>query len=273
MTMEDRQQLLTAVATIAENAGQRIMEIYEDGFEVWHKVDDSPLTAADQASHQVIAQALSQITPNIPLLSEEGRIPDFSERRQWQRYWLIDPLDGTKEFINRNGEFTVNIALIEAGAPVLGVVYAPARSTNWYAAAGVGAFRRVVGQAEQPIATRAAAQPMVVLASRSHRNDAVNALLDRLETPEVLGIGSSLKFCLVADGSADFYPRFGPTSEWDTAAAHCVVEQAGGAVVNLDFEPLRYNSKESLLNPDFLVFGDPHHDWSTLLEGLHGESR
>ncbi|NLO78743.1 MAG: 3'(2'),5'-bisphosphate nucleotidase CysQ [Xanthomonadaceae bacterium] len=272
MSARQLQRLLPAVAALAEEAGRRIMEIYQAGFEVWHKNDDSPLTAADQAAHRTIVQGLAQLAPRVPVLSEEGRIPDFTERRQWQRYWLIDPLDGTKEFIKRNGEFTVNIALIEDGAPVLGVVHAPARDASWYAAAGIGAFRRSEGRT-QAIRTRPARPPLIAMASRSHRSPAVDVLLARLAQAQTLSIGSSLKFCLIADGSADFYPRFGPTSEWDTAAAQCVVEQAGGRVVDLALAPLRYNTKPSLLNPDFVVFGDPHYDWSSLLEGIHGETR
>lgn len=272
MNQAELQRLLPAVADIAEDAGRRIMTIYEAGFEVWRKDDDSPLTAADQAAHHVISQALQQLTPALPILSEEGRIPDFDQRRLWDCYWLLDPLDGTKEFIKRNGEFTVNIALIVNGAPLLGVVYAPVKQTNWYAAAGLGAFRRQHGQ-DSAIHVRPLAQPPVAMVSRSHRDSAVDTLLARLPDAETLPVGSSLKFCLVAEGSADLYPRFGPTSEWDTAAAQCVVEQAGGVVVTLAFQPLRYNSKPSLLNPDFMVFGDPHHDWASLLEGLHGETR
>ena len=155
---------------------------------------------------------------------------------------------------------------------MLGVVHAPARDASWYAAAGIGAFRRSEGRT-QAIRTRPARPPLIAMASRSHRSPAVDVLLARLAQAQTLSIGSSLKFCLIADGSADFYPRFGPTSEWDTAAAQCVVEQAGGRVVDLALAPLRYNTKPSLLNPDFVVFGDPHYDWSSLLEGIHGETR
>lgn len=272
MSELDLQGLLPSVVAIAEEAGRQIMAIYGDGFEVWHKDDDSPLTAADQASHKTIMDSLRQLTPDIPILSEEGSIASYAERRAWRRYWLIDPLDGTKEFIKRNGEFTVNIALIADHAPVLGVVHAPVQATSWYGAHGAGALRTRAGQTA-PIHTRPAGESLVAMVSRSHRGDRVDALLARLTAPETLSVGSSLKFCLVAEGSADIYPRFGPTSEWDTAAAQCVVEQAGGCVVKLDLQPLRYNTKESLLNPDFMVFGDCRHDWAALLEGLHGEDR
>jgi 3'(2'), 5'-bisphosphate nucleotidase len=272
MTETDLQALLAPVRTLAEDAGRRILDVYEGAFEVRHKQDDSPLTAADDVSHRTISEGLQRLTPDIPILSEEGRLVPFSERRHWQRYWLIDPLDGTKEFIKRNGEFTVNIALIERHAPVLGVVHAPVQATTWHAARGVGAFRDRRGESVR-LRTRPVAEPLVAVVSRSHGDDRTKTLLARLSPLETLSVGSSLKFCLVAEGRADLYPRFGPTSEWDTAAAQCVVEQAGGRVVKVDLEALRYNTKESLLNPDFVVFGDGGRDWRSPLEGLHGEDR
>ena len=272
MSAPDLAGLLEPVRALAEEAGRRILAVYEKEFEVWHKADDSPLTAADQASHRVIVETLQRLTPAIPILSEEGLLADYAERRQWQRYWLIDPLDGTKEFVKRNGEFTVHIALIEDHQPVLGVVHAPVWATTWFAARGIGAFRSRAGDTVR-LTAGPAEEPLVAVVSRSHRDERTNALLERLPSLETVSVGSSLKFCLVADGDADLYPRFGPTSEWDTAAAQCVVEQAGGCVVTLDFQPLRYNTKSSLLNPDFLVLGDPSHDWRPLLEGLHGETR
>jgi 3'(2'), 5'-bisphosphate nucleotidase len=272
MSVLKLQELLSPVVAIAEEAGRRIMDVYEGGFDVWHKDDDSPLTAADQAAHTLIKERLQQLTPDIPILSEEGRIADYAERGGWQRYWLVDPLDGTKEFVKRNDEFTVNIALIVDHEPVLGVVHAPAQGVSWYAAREAGSFKAANGEITL-LKTRAVADPMVVMVSRSHRGERVDALLQRLESVETQSVGSSIKFCLVAEGSADLYPRFGPTSEWDSAAAQCVVEQAGGRVTTLDLQPLRYNTKESLLNPDFMVFGDDGYDWAKLLEGLHGETR
>ena len=187
----------------------------------------------------------------------------------------MDPLDGTREFIKRNGEFTVNIALVEAHRPVLGVVYAPDLDRIWFAARGHGAWRRREGEAEaSPIATRTLDQgPLTLVVSRSHRGEAVDALLSRLPEHETRSVGSSLKFCLVAEGEADLYPRFGPTSEWDTGAAQCVVECAGGAVTRLDLTPMEYNTKESVLNPDFLVMGDTSHPWAQYLEGFSVELR
>jgi 3'(2'), 5'-bisphosphate nucleotidase len=268
----DSQALLSALCALAAEAGQRILEVYEKDFQVDTKADDSPLTAADRASHHAIVAGLQRLTPEIPVLSEEGALPAFETRRSWPRYWLIDPLDGTREFIKRNGEFTVNIALIEGHKAVIGVVHAPVTGVTWYGAEGRGAFRcSSVG--ERALHTRRLGEPLVAVVSRSHRGERVDTLLGRLPRHETVSVGSSLKFCLLAEGKADLYPRIGPTSEWDTAAAQCVVEAAGGCVTKVDLSPLRYNTKESLLNPDFLVFGDPSHDWRQHLEGLHGEDR
>jgi 3'(2'), 5'-bisphosphate nucleotidase len=214
---------------------------------------------------------LRALAPEVPLLSEEGAAAPWSERRNWGRYWLVDPLDGTREFVKKNGEFTVNIALVERGKPVLGVVYAPASDYLLHAVAGTGAFLRQAGadiavQVRQP-----ATRPLRVAASRSHLDPRTAAFLDRLGEAERHGLGSSLKFCRIAEGRIDLYPRFGPTSEWDTAAAQCVLEAAGGAVLRLDGTALEYNSKESLLNPDFIALGDaalPWRDW--LAEATHG---
>lgn len=266
MSTEYRNWLPT-LCTLADTAGARIMDVYRSDFDVEQKDDDSPVTAADQAAHRVLVEGLRALTPDIPILSEEGDQPTFAVRQAWQRYWLIDPLDGTREFIKRNDEFTVNIALIENHRPVIGVVFAPALGTLYYGATGEGAFRQRDGQTE-PIATRRASEAITVAVSRSHRGDRIEALLERLPDPTTLGIGSSLKFCLVAEGQADLYPRLGPTSEWDTAAAQCVVEAAGGRVVKLDGNALEYNTKDSLLNPDFVVVGDLDRDWLSLFAGL-----
>lgn len=261
------QDWLPTLCALAETAGERIMDIYRSDFDVEHKADDSPLTAADQASHQALVEGLKALTPDVPILSEEGEQPDFAVRREWQRYWLIDPLDGTREFIKRNDEFTVNIALIENRRAVVGVVYAPALDALYYGAAGIGAYQRTDGK-QEAITTRAVPAAVTAVVSRSHRGERVEGLLERLPGHTTRSVGSSLKFCLVAAGEADLYPRLGPTSEWDTAAAQCVVEAAGGRVVKLDGSPLEYNSKESLLNPDFLVVGDAQHDWVGLVAGL-----
>lgn len=260
--------LLDSVVAIARKAGEAIVEIYRTGSEVSYKNDRSPLTAADLAAHRHIHDALVRLTPELPQLSEEAANPPYSARAAWNRYWLIDPLDGTKEFIRRNGEFTVNIALIREHRPVLGVVYAPVPDLCYFAAEDAGAFRRRGDSAPEPIRVRerSAAVPAVV-ASRSHGTDDMAAYLQRLGSHELRSVGSSLKFCLVAEGSADLYPRLGPTREWDTAAAQCVVEQAGGLVTDWQGAPLRYNRGESLLNPHFLVFGDRERNWRAPCSG------
>ncbi|MGH8452992.1 MAG: 3'(2'),5'-bisphosphate nucleotidase CysQ [Nevskiales bacterium] len=253
--------LLAPVVALARQAGDAILRIYQQDFSVEHKGDDSPLTAADLAAHCCIMEGLLRLTPDIPRLSEEGANIPFAERRQWSRYWLIDPLDGTREFVKRNGEFTVNIALIEQGRPVLGVVHAPVPATTYSAAVGAGAWKQDGDTPATAIRCSATAQPARIVASRSHVTPELEALLTRLPPHEALNIGSSLKLCLVAEGKADFYPRLGLTSEWDTAAGHCVVEQAGGCVSTTDGQSLLYNSKESLLNPNFLVRGEPGYPW------------
>jgi 3'(2'), 5'-bisphosphate nucleotidase len=255
-------ELLKDIEQLSVAAGQAIMEVYESGdFGVDHKADDSPLTKADLASHQVIAEGLKSLTEDIPVLSEESADIPFEERQSWQKYWLVDPLDGTKEFIKRNGEFTVNIALIESGKPILSVVYVPVSQVIYAAAKGVGVFKVEGGKRSSIGVMKNSRFKPTVVGSRSHMSDDVKAYLERLGQHELVSMGSSLKFCLVAEGKADLYPRLGLTSEWDTAAAQCIVEQAGGQVVTLDGEPLLYNTKDSLLNPHFMVFGDKSRDW------------
>ncbi len=208
----------------------------------------------------------AQLTPEIPVLSEESSDEHAPEvRHPWSDFWLIDPLDGTKEFISRNGEFTVNVALIRDHRPVLGVVAAPVLNLSYYGFDGGGAFVAEAGGATRGIEVRRpAADPLVIVGSRSHRGDSLESVLARIGPHEMRPMGSSLKFCLVAEGTADFYPRLGPTSEWDTAAAQAVVEAAGGAVTTLDGKPLRYNERDTLLNPHFLVFGDAARHWHKL---------
>ena len=252
---------------LARRAGAAILEVYASSFAVETKSDNSPLTAADMASHRVIVDGLRELTPDIPVLSEESRGIDWDERRKWERYWLVDPLDGTREFVKRNGEFTVNIALIENHVPVLGVVLLPVTGESYYGVAGEGAFLESgPGALPRPITTRPAATIPVVAGSRSHSNERQVAILGNLGDHRLVSVGSSIKFCMVARGDADLYLRLGPTSEWDTAAAQCVVEQAGGAVVDLQGAPLRYNTKDSLLNPEFLTIGDASVDWLSKLQ-------
>lgn len=254
-------QLLEQSLKIAEAAGRAILDIYHTDFSVTEKADHSPLTQADLAAHHLIVDALLQLDPALPCLSEEAVDSDYATRRHWSRYWLIDPLDGTKEFVRRNDEFTVNIALIREGVPILGIVHAPALRLSYAAALGEGATRIVDGKRALIHVRRSPPTPQLVV-SKAHRDAELDALLATLPRHDAVSRGSSLKFCLVAEGAADCYPRTGPTSEWDTAAGQCVVEQAGGQVRTLpDWSPLRYNSKPSLLNPGFVVIGDPVYGW------------
>lgn len=257
---------LNDLLQLAREAGAAILQIYDTDFDVEHKQDNSPLTEADLASHRTIVSSLERLTPDIPVLSEESANIPFDIRHTWSRYWLIDPLDGTREFVKRNGEFTVNIALIEGDRPTFGVVYAPVLDRLYYGSTDDGAWRRDGDQTARPIQViPRRRQPIRVAGSRSHAGDSLQRFLDNLGEHELLSMGSSLKLCLVAEGEADIYPRLGPTSEWDTAAAQAVVEAAGGRVTTLDLEPMRYNTKESLLNPHFLVFGDLSESWSDYL--------
>ncbi len=259
---------LDSVADIARRAGEEIMKVYQQDFDVDHKDDGSPLTRADLAAHMLISDALQQLTPELPILSEESREIPWLERRNWQTYWLVDPLDGTKEFVNRNGEFTVNIALISENRPVLGVVYAPVHEILYTGCEGVGASRTGKDGEKKSVSVRhfSGKRPTVV-ASRSHRGEALEQVLARINTKhgeaEILSMGSSFKLCLVAEGKADLYPRLGLTSEWDTAAAHAVVNAAGGQVIKLTGEDLQYN-KEDLLNPWFIVC-NAEYDWLPLI--------
>lgn len=259
------QELLNQVDALARKAGAAIMEIYGREFSVEQKEDKSPLTEADAAAHRIIVDGLSALDVQVPILSEEDTA-NFADADAEGRYWLVDPLDGTKEFIKRNGEFTVNIALIEHGKAILGVVYAPALDVGYTAAAGLGAFK--VEQGAAPVAISVAqyreGTSWRVVGSRSHAGDSLLQLLEKLGRHELVAMGSSLKLCLVAEGAADAYPRLGPTSLWDTAAAQCVVEQAGGSVVRLNGEPLSYANTREVLNPYFLVLGKNNLDWPAL---------
>ena len=262
MTAQELQALLPELLSIARRAGKAILEVYGREFSVTKKEDNSPLTQADLASHVIIRDALAALTPDIPLLSEESASIDFETRSGWQRYWLIDPLDGTREFVNRNGEFTVNIALIDNHVPVCGVVHVPVSGVSYTGIDGLGAQCHPPDGPPRAIAVRRpSADPLIVVGSRSHANPKLEQFLAALGDYRLVSMGSSLKFCLLAEGKADFYPRLGPTSEWDTAAAHAVVVAAGGRIVKLDGQPLEYNRKESLLNPEFLVIADPDRDW------------
>lgn len=266
MTSSQLKELLEPAIDLARMAGERILAVYETAFEVTRKEDKSPLTEADMAAHKVITTGLAHLTPSLPMLSEEGPGIDFETRRRWQTYWLIDPLDGTREFVKRNGEFSVNIALVEDHQPILGIVYAPVLDHLYFASRGNGAYKQHGDDVPESIhVNETANEPLRVTGSRSHSSSRLGMYLDRLGEHELISMGSSLKACLVAEGKADLYPRLGPTSEWDTAAAQCIVEEAGGAITSTDMQPLRYNTKESLLNPHFFVFGDRSKNWAEYL--------
>ena len=248
--------LLPRVIDLAREAGRAILDVYaEPATEVELKQDGSPLTRADLASHHVIVDGLAHLTPQLPVLSEESAEISYEERKAWRHFWLVDPLDGTKEFIKRTGEFTVNIALMEANAPILGVVYAPVIGKMYSAARGLGAFRNEDAGAIRIYATPASDTVRMVI-SRSHRSkqDSLAHFAPTAANCEFVTMGSSLKFCLIAEGAADLYPRTGPTMEWDTAAAQCILEHAGGSVTNLDGDVMVYN-KPDLHNSGFVARG------------------
>jgi 3'(2'), 5'-bisphosphate nucleotidase len=246
------------IISVAQKAGKAILEIYHSAdFGIEAKADNSPLTLADQAAHQVIVESLKD-TP-FPMLSEEGKSIEYSERKDWEYFWMVDPLDGTKEFIKKNGEFTVNIALIHQNRPVLGVVHAPVLGTTFYALKGQGCYKQVGDERQKLLADDTDTLPEVfkIIASRSHMNEETTQFINQYPTHELLSMGSSLKFTLIAEGKAHVYPRAAPTMEWDTAAAQIVVEEAGGQVFQFGTEnPVLYN-KENLLNPYFVVYGKP----------------
>ena len=246
-----------AVIAVARHAGDAILTIYNGPeFAVEAKADDSPLTEADRAAHALIDRELRALDPDIPVLSEEGAELAPTERQQWDRFWLVDPLDGTKEFIKRTGEFTVNIALVRGGRPVWGVIHAPALGVTYAGAVGEGAWREAVGGVREPLTVRRVApgDGHAVVKSRSHPSGELAAYLEGVTVADAVPVGSSLKFCAVAEGRATLYPRFGPTMEWDTGVGQAIVEAAGGRVVLAEDEttPLRYN-KDDLRNPAFIV--------------------
>jgi 3'(2'), 5'-bisphosphate nucleotidase len=256
--MRNLRALAEQLLPIVDLAGTAIMKIYDGGFTVQHKEDDSPLTLADLESQRVILDGLKRITPAIPILSEESAAAPWAERQHWRELWVVDPLDGTREFVKRNGEFTVNIALVVDHEPVLGVVSAPAQGLVFWGARGLGAFTEHRGAPRTPIRTAVPPQrPLRVVGSRSHASAETAAYLEKVAEHVMTGVGSSLKFCLLAEGRAELYPRFGPTSEWDTAAGQAVLEAAGGHVTRSDGKPMRYNCGESVLNGDFIAFSHP----------------
>jgi 3'(2'), 5'-bisphosphate nucleotidase len=265
--------VIEEAVAIAVEAGKAIMEVYgRADFGTTVKDDRSPLTLADRAAHDRIVAALRDVATGLPILSEESESVPYETRARWGRFWLVDPLDGTKEFIKRNGEFTVNIALIEDGRPTLGVVHAPVLGRTYWGAAGQGAYRRDGDAAPVRIAAGDYRKTLRVVASRSHAGELMPRFLEELGSPECVSIGSSLKLCLVADGTANLYPRFGPTMEWDIAAAHAVVDGAGGSMTDIDGHPMRYD-KPDLHNPWFVVCGNPPFPWSAAYATVAAEAK
>jgi 3'(2'), 5'-bisphosphate nucleotidase len=253
--------VLDKIGLLAEKAGARAMHFYNVGTAVTLKSDSSPLTDADRASHDFLLEFLPGVIPGIPVISEESPDAALGVPGADGRFWLVDPLDGTKEFLKGTGEFTVNIALVERGRPVLGVVHAPALGLSYFADLAAGAFRRSHHEAPTPIhAQRSDLAHLRVVASKDHAGPLVQAMLAHIPNAELKSMGSSLKFCLVAEGQADIYLRDVPTMEWDTAAAQCIVEAAGGQVCTLDGHPLRYG-KPGLKNPSLITVGDPDLPW------------
>lgn len=247
-------KLIDDLIILSIDAGKAILNIYESDFDYQIKEDASPLTEADKISHQIIYKKLTELTPDIPIISEEDSSIPFHIRSLWKKYWLIDPLDGTKEFINKNGEFTVNIALIEDNRPILGIIYIPITKETYWGSNQIGSF--YTKENEEPIKmsiSKGTQNYIRIMASRSHPSDALESLLEQIGRYKIINRGSSLKFCLIASGYADVYPRFGPTSEWDTAAGDAIVRFSGGHICDLENNPLLYNTKESFINPYFIV--------------------
>jgi len=251
------EQLIISTIEIAKEAGEAISQIYNSDFDYQIKKDLSPITAADRLSHKIITERLKILTPEIPILSEENCDIPFEVRTQWKDYWLVDPLDGTKEFINNNGEFTVNIALIKNNTPILGVIHIPISHETYWGSKNKGSFYLNANDDAVNISVSNNHQnPIRIVASRSHPSEVLNDVLEKIINYEIIKIGSSIKFCHIASGQADCYPRFGPTSEWDTAAGEAIVRYAGGHMVTLNGNLMHYNAKEDYLNPNFIVSSD-----------------
>jgi len=261
----DLENLCLQACNIARQAGIKILEVYDEKYEIQKKSDQTPVTTADIIAHELICEQLKNLTPDIPVLSEESTKIPYATRKTWQRYWLVDPLDGTREFIKHNDEFTVNIALIENTKSIMGIIYVPVTAQTYYAWKNSKAYKINKNEQQKIIQTRALPKCPVIAGSRSHGTEKLKDYLTKLGDIELISVGSSLKSCLVAEGKVDLYPRLGLTSEWDTAAAQCIVEQAGGKILKTNMQPMSYNTKDSLLNPEFFVFGDPSHDWSQYL--------
>lgn len=270
-TQRDLSHLIPQVISIAREAGQRILEIYQNkDYQAFTKADDTPVTTADLAAHKIIMQQLSELTPNIPILSEEDADISLKKRSQWDRYWLVDPLDGTQEFIARSGDFATVIALIENNQPVMGVVYAPVSGVTYFAYQGKGAWKIPEMDDSLRIHTLKHEQPDQPIAIAISRRQNINRITEKLSPArnyELIPLGSAaLKACLVAEGAVDCYIRLGPTGEWDTAATQCIVEEAGGRILSTRLEPLSYNERDTLENPNFIVLGDESIGWDEILK-------
>lgn len=251
---------------IAREAGEIIRQYFHSDYDIDIKADQSPVTTADLAANKYIEQHLKNITPDIPRISEESADISYTERKHWDTFWLIDPLDGTREFIKNRPDFTVNIALVHLNRPILGTIYLPIDNHLYYATNGNNAYRCDEAGHLTTINTTITPRAIPrVCGSCAHPSKSMQKFLKNIGEHSLITRGSSIKSCLVADGSADIYPRFGPTWEWDTAAAQCIVEQAGGYITTLELQSLRYN-KESLLNPSFLAFGDKKINWKSYIE-------
>jgi len=261
----DLQTLLPAIIEISEQASEEILKFYKTDLNIEEKQDHTPLTAADLAAHQTIVNALTKLTPDIPVLSEESAEISFEERQTWDTYWLVDPLDGTREFIKKNDEFSVNIALISDHCAILGVIFVPVSRDCYYATKNNGAFKKTADGSSKISVKRSNVGSLIIAGSRSYRDNTLDDFFKNIGNHELICMGSSIKSCLVAEGRVDIYPRLGPTSEWDTAAAQCIVEEAGGHITDTSLKPLRYNTKEELLNPHFLVFADDQINWASYL--------
>ncbi|MEZ8285570.1 3'(2'),5'-bisphosphate nucleotidase CysQ [Vibrio splendidus] len=269
---KDLSHLLPSIIEIARSAGQLILEIYEKkDYEEFIKSDDTPVTSADLAAHKLILKKLSELTPDIPVLSEEDADISLEQRSQWDRYWLVDPLDGTQEFIARSGDFATIIALIEHNKPVMGVVYAPVSGVSYYAYSGKGAWKIPDLNDSVKIKTHRHELPNQSIAMAISRRQDINRITSRMSSAwnyDLVPLGSAaLKACLVAEGAVDCYLRLGPTGEWDTAATQCIVEEAGGRILSTQLEPLSYNERETLENPNFIVLGDADLPWAEILQG------
>jgi 3'(2'), 5'-bisphosphate nucleotidase len=264
--MKPLTELVFSVCDLATQAGEQIMHFYRNGANVTFKADASPLTAADEVSHAFLVKSLQGLLPDAAIISEESDGVTDHRVEGANLFWLVDPLDGTKEFVKKTNEFTVNVALIIDRLPVLGVVHAPALNLTYYGGRDFGAWRHAGREQPTSIRTRgASSSELGVVASKDHAGPLVGAMLARLTNPQLRSMGSSLKFCLVAEGKADLYLRDLPTMEWDTAAAQCVVEAAGGGVYSLDGESLRYG-KSGLKNPAIMTVGDTRLDWRRLIQ-------